>query len=546
MKLILLIFICNVIYAQDFGRLTGSFESNSSYNFVDTLIQTPETVKRIESEKFLSNSYLQMIYNYGDVEFGMRYEAYQTPLLGYDERFTGEGIPYVYGRYRSDMFDITAGSFYEQFGSGLILRTYEERALGIDNNLSGVRVKFNPHEAINITGLFGKSRNFWAKSDAVVRGVDLNIDVNTLNEDFFGYDNFISIGGSIVSRYQKDNSLKLVLPENVFSYALRGSVIGSNYSFDAEYAYKYNDPTLLNSFSYNDGQALLVNASYYDGGFSILVNAHKLDNMDSRIDRSAVSNQLTMNFVPPQVKMQTYGLATIYPFATQIMGEGGLQTEIGYNFKPGSLLGGEKGLIVNFNTSVVYQTDSTKIDDYTYDYNFFGVSDRMYFHDANLEITKKLTDKLKASVTAYNAIYDRDQIEGGNKSGMVYSSAIILNLRYNIDDKHSIRGEFQHLWVEQDSVPSHSDVYNGAWMQALVEYTIAPKYFITVLDQWNYGNKYEDKQTHYPTVNFAFIHEATRFSIGYGRLRAGLLCVGGICRPVPASNGLNVSITSSF
>lgn len=546
MKLILLIFICNVINAQDFGRLTGSFESNSSYNFVDTLIQTPETVKRIESEKFLSNSYLQMIYNYGDVEFGMRYEAYQTPLLGYDERFKGEGIPYVYGRYRSDMFDITAGSFYEQFGSGLVLRTYEERALGIDNNLSGVRVKFNPHDAINITGLFGKARNFWTKADATVRGLDLNIDLNTLNEEFFGYNNIISLGGSIVSRYQADNSLKLVLPENVFSYALRGSVIGSNYSFDAEYAHKYNDPTLLNSFSYNEGQALLLNASYYDGGFSILVNAHKLDNMDSRIDRSAVSNQLTLNFVPAQAKMQTYGLATIYPFATQLMGEGGLQTEIGYNFQEGTLLGGEKGLLVNFNTSIIYQTDSTKIDDYSYDYNFFGVSDRLFFHDANLEVIKKLSDDLKISMTAFNAIYDRDQIEGGTKSGKVYSSAIIIDATYRFNNNNSIRGEFQHLWVTQDSVPSKTDVYNGHWMQALVEYTIAPKYFITVLDQWNYGNKYEEKQVHYPTVNFAFIHEATRVSIGYGRLRAGLLCVGGICRPVPASNGLNVSLTSSF
>ena len=534
------------MYSQDFGRMTGSFESNSSYNFVDTLIQTPETVKRIESEKFLSNSYLQMIYNYGDVEFGMRYEAYQTPLLGYDERFKGEGIPYVYGRYRSEMFDITAGSFYEQFGSGLVLRTYEERALGIDNNLSGVRVKFNPHDAVHITGLFGKARNFWTKSDGTVRGLDLNIDLNSIDEDFFGYENIISFGGSIVSRYQPDNSLKLVLPQNVFSYALRGSVIGSNYSLDAEYAHKYNDPTLLNAFSYNEGQALLLNASYYDGGFSILVNAHKLDNMDSRVDRSAVSNQLTLNYVPAQAKMQTYGLATIYPFATQIMGEGGLQTEIGYNFKEGTLLGGEKGLLVNFNTSIIYQTDSTKIDDYTYDYNFFGVSDRLFFHDANLELTKKLSDKLKMSMTAYNAIYDRNQIEGGTKSGKVYSSAIIIDATYRLSNNNSIRGEFQHLWVTQDSVPKHSDVYNGAWMQALVEYTIAPKYFITVLDQWNYGNKYEDKQVHYPTVNFAFIHEATRVSIGYGRLRAGLLCVGGICRPVPASNGLNVSLTSSF
>jgi hypothetical protein len=546
MKLILLILVFNVSYSQDFGRLTGSFENNSAYNFVDTVIQAEETVTRIESDKFQSNSYLQLIYNYGDVEFGMRYEAYQTPLLGYDERFQGQGVPYLYGRYRNDKIDITAGSFYEQFGSGLILRAYEERALGIDNNLNGVRVKFEPTAGVNFIGLFGKARNFWDVSDATVRGLDLNIDVNTLNEDFFGTDNFLSIGGSIVSRYQKDNSLSLRLPENVFSYALRTSLIGAKYSIDAEYVHKYNDPAVVNAFTYTEGRGLLLNASYFDGGFSILLNAHKLDNMDFRVDRGAVVNQLTLNFVPPQVKMQTYGLATIYPFATQLMGEGGLQGEVSYAFKEGSLIGGKYGTLVNVNASIVKSTDSTKIDNFLYDYNFFGVGERLFFYDANIEITKKFSDKFKGSITAYNAIYDRDQIEGGFKSGKIYSSAIIVDGAYRFNDKNSIRAEIQHLWVSQDSTASIEDVYNGNWAHFLVEYTIAPKFFITVLDQWNYGNEFEVQRVHYPTVNFAYIFDATRLSIGYGRMRAGLLCVGGICRPVPAANGLNLSLTSSF
>lgn len=546
MKLFLFLITFSFLNSQDYGRLTGSFESNSSYNFIDSIIQTPETVNRIESEKFLSNSYLQLLYNYGDIEFGLRYEAYQTPLLGYDERFAGEGFPYIYGRYRSDLIDITAGSFYEQFGSGMILRTYEERALGIDNNLNGIRVKLNPTNGINMTGLFGKARDFWNRSDAIVRGLDMNIDINSLNEDFFGYDNFLTVGGSVVSRFQEDNSLQLILPENVFSYGLRASLIGTKYSLDAEYVHKYNDPGVVNAFNYTEGRGLLLNAAYYDGGFSILLNAHKLDNMDFRADRNGVVNQLTLNFIPPQVKMQTYGLATIYPFATQLMGEGGLQAEVSYNFKEDTFLGGEKGMIVTFNGSIIRQTDSTKIDNFIYDYDFFGVSDRVFFHDANLEVIKKFNDKFKLTTTVYNAIYDRDQIEGGTKSGKVYSSAIIIDGTYRLDSKNAIRTELQHLWVTQDSVPKVDDVYNGNWAQILIEYTIAPKYFITILDQWNYGNKYEEQRVHYPSLNLAFIHSATRISLGYGRLRAGLLCVGGICRPVPASNGLNLSVTSSF
>ena len=546
MKYILIFLFTLSLYGQDLGRMTGSFESNAAYNFVDSTIQSLETVDRIKTDKFLSNSYLQLIYNYGDVEFGMRYEAYQTPLLGYDERYKGQGLPYLYGRYRSDFVDITAGSFYEQFGSGLILRTYESRALGIDNNLNGVRVKLHPTEGISLTGLFGKARNFWSTSEGNVRGLDLNVDLNSLSEEIFGTENIITIGASMVSRYEADNSLSLKLPANVFAYSTRASVTGSSYSVDLEYAKKYNDPTGLNNFSYNDGQALLVNASYYTGGFTFLVNAHKLDNMDFRVDRNAVSNQLTLNFVPAQVRMQTYGLATIYPFATQLMGEGGVQAEVSYNFEEGSAIGGEHGMIVTLNGSIVKSTDSTKIDNYTYDYNFFSVGKRLYFHDFNIDITKRFSDKFKLNFTGLNAIYDRNQIEGGNKSGKVYSTGIILDGTYKFNDDHSLRTELQHLWVSQDSVPLITDVYNGNWAQIMFEYTVAPSYYITLLDQWNYGNKYEDKRAHFTTVNFAYIFGATRLSIGYGRQRAGLLCVGGICRPVPASSGLNLSITSSF
>ena len=43
-----------------------------------------------------------------------------------------------------DNLTVTAGNFYEQFGSGLILRSFEERTLGIDNALDGLRLKYAP------------------------------------------------------------------------------------------------------------------------------------------------------------------------------------------------------------------------------------------------------------------------------------------------------------------------------------------------------------------------------------------------------------------
>jgi hypothetical protein len=34
--------------------------------------------------------------------------------------------------------------------------------------------------------------------------------------------------------------------------------------------------------------------------------------------------------------------------------------------------------------------------------------------------------------------------------------------------------------------------------------------------------------------------------LGYGKRREGVFCIGGVCRAVPATNGFEISITSSF
>ena len=43
-----------------------------------------------------------------------------------------------YATYSIDNLEITAGNYYDQLGSGLIFRSYEEKGLGIDNAMDGV------------------------------------------------------------------------------------------------------------------------------------------------------------------------------------------------------------------------------------------------------------------------------------------------------------------------------------------------------------------------------------------------------------------------
>jgi hypothetical protein len=80
----------------------------------------------------------------------------------------------------------------------------------------------------------------------------------------------------------------------------------------------------------------------------------------------------------------------------------------------------------------------------------------------------------------------------------------------------------------------------------LVEYTMAPHWFVAVYDAYNYGNHHSDMRIHYTTASVGYMKNSTRIQLSYGKSMEGVICVGGVCRVVPATNGLSLSITSSF
>ena len=69
------------------------------------------------------------------------------------------------------------------------------------------------------------------------------------------------------------------------------------------------------------------------------------------------------------------------------------------------------------------------------------------------------------------------------------------------------------------------------------------KLFLSVQDLYNYGN---DKKPHYYSMSAGYNQGASRLAVTYGKQRKGLFCVGGVCREVPASSGLTISLTTSF
>ncbi len=529
-----------LLISQETGTVSGNFQIEAQSYVTDSIIGAENV-----PDKFRSNGYLNLIYTSGKFDIGMRYENYMKPLLGFEQNYEGQGIAYRYATYKSDDIDITAGNFYEQFGSGMIFRAYEEWTLGIDNSVDGLRVKLRPVAGFEFTGIIGKQRLYWERSRGSIRGGNLDLNINELIGGFLSNDYQLSLGASVISKYQEDDNSFLNLPENTLAYSTRASLTASSFNLDVEYSYKYNDPNATNKYSFNPGSGLLVSGAYYTDGFGISLMVHRIDNMDFRSDRSARGNELLINYIPPLTVQHTYGLASIYPFSTKMNGEAGLQAEINYKIPKDFYLIGGSSLTLNY--ALVKGMDTTWIDKYEYKINsLYG--DRTYFQDINIELQTKWAKNFKSLIKYLNVIYDKDILEneGAPDYGQVKADILILDLTYNIDRKNTIRGEFQHIWAKQDSALIVPDNVNGNWLQFLFEYTIAPSWFITFYDQYNYGNDKEENQIHYLNGSLAYVFKSSRVQLGYGKQRKGILCVGGVCRAVPASNGLYLSVSSSF
>ncbi|HWY33922.1 MAG TPA: DUF6029 family protein, partial [Nitrosopumilaceae archaeon] len=243
------------------GQIHGNFQVDTQYYLKDTSIGAP-----IVKEKILSNGFGNLNYTNGNFSAGLRYESYQNVMQGFDPRYKGQGIPYRYARYRHKDIDFTIGNFYEQFGSGLIFRSYEERGLLYDNAMDGMRVIFYPKKGISLKGIIGKQRTFFGLSPGIVRGVDGEININELFDSLSSKKTKVIIGGSFVSKYQASQDPLLVLPENVGCYGGRINVIRGGFNFFSEYAYKINDPSLSNNNSFRDGRGLYATTSYATKG----------------------------------------------------------------------------------------------------------------------------------------------------------------------------------------------------------------------------------------------------------------------------------------
>jgi hypothetical protein len=524
------------------GVVSGNFSVIAQQYSNDSVIGATAPPQQVAM-----NAFTNILYRKGVFNAGMRIEAYYPSLLGYPEGFNGAGIGYYFAEFNNEKLTVTGGTFYEQFGSGMTLRAYEENTLGLDNSILGVRVKYNAGKGVYLKGVYGVQRyKFDYKiipGPGIVRGFDGEWQINDAFESMADNKIKFNIGGSFVSKYQQDKNPLLIMPLNVGNSAGRFGMYGQHFSFFSEYVYKINDPSADNGYIYQNGQALLFNLNFFKKGFGLALAAKSTDNMSFRSDRNVSLNYLLINYNPALTKPHTYLLvATLYPYATNLNGEVAFQADLTYLFAKKTKLGGKYGTTIAANFSIALAPERTYLNDMEssrlgYESKLFAMSDSLFYSDFNFAIYKKLSSKFKAKITYFNIAFNADANLVTETHGMVYSNTIVFEGTYKFTSKQSLRFELQGLFTKQD---------RGNWSAIVLEYTISPHWFFAFVDQYNFGNDDPDERVHYPYFTAGYIHNTTRISLAYGKQREGIFCVGGVCRAVPASNGLNLTITSSF
>ena len=118
----------------------------------------------------------------------------------------------------------------------------------------------------------------------------------------------------------------------------------------------------------------------------------------------------------------------------------------------------------------------------------------------------------------------------------VQPTFVLIFSLLQISEAIHLKLELEHLYANESK----------SSLGGLLEYSFSPHWFISISDQWNYANESKEHRIHYYNISAAYVLKTTRIAAHFGKTEEGILCVGGVCRSVPAAYGFGLSITTSF
>lgn len=538
--------------AQSEGRISGDLQTNANFFLRDSLIGAAN-IPQYDRQLYGADAWLTLNYSMQGFDAGIRFDFFNNSnLLNPTDSYSDEGIGRWFVSKQIEKLGITAGYIYDQIGSGIIFRAFEQRPLLIDNALYGLRLTYDINENWQVKGFTGRQKLLFDTYQSVIKG--------------FNAEGFLTVGEKaaltlapgvgIVNRTLDDESMDGLIanlatyPEedvfipthNTYAFTLYNTLNFGDISWYLEGAFKtrdaMNDPfgtfsndttgTIRNKFIYESGSVLYSSLSYSTRGFGIVANVKRTENFSFRTSPQTELNRGLINFLPPMARINTYRLTARYVPATQELGEMAVQIDARYNIK--------RKWAFNFNFSNISDLDNT-----------------LLYREAFITASYRKGRSWKVLGGLQHQNYNQSVFEFKPGVPNVETLAAFAEFDYRIDRKKSIRTEFQVLMVGDDNSAESRQDY-GDWLFGLVELSIAPHFTFTISDMYNVGpgknsptrENGEKIDLHYPRFDVFYTNKGNRYSLSYVKQVEGVVCTGGICRLEPAFSGVKFAVNSTF
>ena len=555
--LALFISICHLSYAQENqntgGQIAGSLESNGNFFIRDSLIGAANT-PQYDRQLFGADAWMNLVYSNWGFDFGLRFDVFNNSnLLNPQGSYTDQGIGNWFIKKKINKLGISVGYLYDQIGSGIIFRAYEQRPLLIDNALYGVRLTYDIAPDWEIKVFTGRQKQQFDEYNSIIKGLSVEgfLASNREGSSFsiapgFGITNRTLDDASMnslvatINTYTKEDAF--VPKYNTYAFSLFNTLTAGKITWYAEGAYKttdaINDPfgeivrdsnvIIGDKFINEPGSVLYSTISYANKGLGITLEGKRTENFTYRTRPQEQLNRGLVNFLPPMTRLNTYRLTARYNAATQELGELAFQGDIRYSIK--------RKLSFNVNFSNITDLDND-----------------LLYREVYTEIAYKYKRKwsLLGGIQMQN--YNQEIYEFKPDVPLVETFTPYMEFLYKFDRKKAIRFEAQYMNIGEDLKAGFDQDY-GDWLFGLVEFSMAPNWTFTVSDMYNNNpgklspvdDSGEKLALHYPRFDVYYTYKTNRFSLSYIKQVEGVVCAGGICRLEPAFSGVKMTVNSTF
>lgn len=460
----------------------------------------------IENKTEILENWFNLDYRKGIFSAGIRFDVFQPndpdPSISRGkERYSDIAYKYLKTELGSANKGavITIGNYYALLGRGLILKSYEDRNIRIDNNLLGVKVDAK-YDDFSLQALTGSAENSSAERKDIIHAVD--IEYKGIRQ--------LHLGGTYASNQPEIEGLART---SLASLRMQPSIW--NFDFYAEYGIKQNEDIAfraLNDSKSIIGEAFYGSMSFYLGSFSLAGELKHYDNYTF----SSNDGTIIYNTPPSLRKEYAYMLLNRHPSPLDQSSERGFQFEANYNLDDDTYFNGNFGMTETLPKSSYYQrVNELNLPILFQHKEFFIQGSRDWSESYTSVLSFGLNEELQTNTQSITPI-----IENKFYFGDINTIKLVVEHQQTTNRTTDEKYYSDVLAVEYLRSPDIS-----VSLVAEVE-TKEPELNRTIRKVWSF-------------IQFGYkLWQNTDVSLLIGSRQAGNICIGGVCRYEPEFRGI--------